>query len=164
MSVPVPDSDTEDASHAHLRVTRTAAVDARALCRLLAHPTWLGVLAGSPSADGTQRVEADLAFAVGAESRRLSFSKAALVDLRLDVTELGCEVAVAWRAASFAPLFPVFAGHLEVRPDSLVLDGYYAPPGGGVGLLVDRAFLGYFAHKTGEWFLERLAEASAAQR
>jgi hypothetical protein len=39
----------------------------------------------------------------------------------------------------------------------LRLDGVYAPPGGGIGLLVDRALLHFVAQRTAIWFLERVA-------
>ena len=68
-------------------------------------------------------------------------------------------VPIAWRSATMAPLFPVFAGALEVLPDELVLDGWYAPPGGSAGLVVDRAFLNLAARGTARWFLDRIAEA-----
>ncbi len=152
--------DEPQGAVARLHVRRVAPVDTRELCRLLAHPDWLGRAVGGIAGDGTQRIEADLTFSVGADRRRLTFSKAAFVDLRVAQIDLGCAADVAWRASSFAPLFPVFAGRLDVKPNGLVLDGYYEPPAGGVGLLVDRALLGYFAQKTGEWFLDRLADAA----
>jgi hypothetical protein len=43
-----------------------------------------------------------------------------------------------------------------VGPKGLRLVGKYAPPGGGVGLLVDRAILHHFARRTAGWLLDRL--------
>jgi hypothetical protein len=161
MAAPLAMADAADTDLAHLRVRRAATVDARRLGRLLAHPEWLGRMVESER-EGTRRVEADLAFSIGAERRRVTFSKAAFIDLAVDATDLGCVGEISWRASTFAPLFPVFAGRLEVEPGALVLDGYYAPPAGGVGVIVDRVFLRYFAERTGGWFLDRLADAASA--
>jgi len=35
-------------------------------------------------------------------------------------------VDISWRSASFAPLFPVFAGRVEIARDGIVLAGRYA--------------------------------------
>ena len=144
---------------APLEASRPLHADPASLCRALAHPEWLGqLIAGPDERPDLRRVHTDLAFMVGADRRILTFRKAALVDIGL--VPLGaheCAGEIAWRAASFAPLFPVFAGRLVVRADTLHLDGVYAPPGGGVGLLVDRAILHYFAQRTAGWFLDRLA-------
>ena len=44
----------------------------------------------------------------------------------------------------------------------LVLDGYYAPPGGGMGVIADRLLLNVAARATGRRLLERIAEVMAA--
>ena len=85
--------------------------------------------------------------------------KAALVDLgpsRHDAD--GISMDVSWRSATLAPLFPVFVGRLEVRATQLVLEGFYAPPGGEVGFILDRALLNIAARGTARWFLGRVAE------
>jgi hypothetical protein len=110
-------------------------------------------------------VETDLVFAVPSEARVLTFRKAAYVDVGPVGRGRGaCVVEIGWRASTLAPLFPVFAGRLEVGEGVLRLDGVYAPPGGGIGVLVDRAVLHFVAKRTAVWFLERLAaHASSAQ-
>jgi hypothetical protein len=109
---------------------------------------------------GTRRYETDLGLPLRPGSQRTVFRKAALVDLGPpEETRQGLRVPIAWRSATMAPLFPVFAGRLEVRPDQLVLDGWYAPPGGAAGMVVDRAFLNLAARGTARWFLDRIGEA-----
>ena len=61
-----------------------------------------------------------------------------------------------------APLFPVFGGHLLVTATELRLEGFYAPPGGEFGAVLDRAFLSIAARGTARWFLERTAEVVGA--
>jgi hypothetical protein len=145
-----------------LVVERAATVDAAAVCRMLAHPIWLGVPSSPPpDRPGMQRVETDLVLPLDSKRSRLTFSKAAYVDMAVTPGPNGCVAEIGWRAVSFAPLFPVFSGRLEVTPTGLRLSGFYAPPGGGVGLLVDRTFLHFVARRTGEWFLERIAAGAA---
>ncbi len=99
------------------------------------------------------------------DGRVLTFRKAAFVDIGFVPPGVAAwSVEISWRPASFAPLFPVFAGRLSVRPDGLQVAGVYAAPGGGVGLLVDRAILRYFAQRTAGWLLDRvIAEAARPQ-
>ena len=66
-------------------------------------------------------------------------------------------VEISWQAATFAPLFPVFAGQLRISTDDIVIDGRYAPPLGTFGLLMDRALLHFVARRTAAALLERLA-------
>jgi hypothetical protein len=68
---------------------------------------------------------------------------------------------IEWRAASAAPLFPVFVGRIIVDVGRIELDGFYAPPFGVVGYLLDRAILGVAARRTAWWFLQRVASALA---
>lgn len=150
---------TAGATVAPLVATRTIDVDPPAVCDVLGDLDWLGVrVADQPERSDTRRVQTDLAFALGGDGRVVTFRKAALVEVgpvRADLD--GCFVDIAWRAASFAPLFPVFAGRLSIRTGGLHLAGSYAPPGGGVGLLVDRTVLHYVAQRTASWLLDRLA-------
>ena len=67
-----------------------------------------------------------------------------------------------WRAAGMTPLFPIFAGRLSWSDDELRLDGYYEPPGGNVGVVMDRLLLNVAARATGRRLLERIAEVLAA--
>jgi hypothetical protein len=72
-----------------------------------------------------------------------------------------CTAEVGWRASTLAPLFPVFAGQVVAHDGTMRLDGVYAPPGGGIGVLVDRALLHFVAKRTAMWFLERVAEQAS---
>jgi hypothetical protein len=69
-------------------------------------------------------------------------------------------VEISWRSATLAPLFPVFSGWLTVGPGELRLDGYYAPPGGALGLAADRALLRLAARGTARWLLGQLRHAA----
>ena len=75
-----------------------------------------------------------------------------------------CEIEIGWQSSSLAPLFPVFAGHLTLTPTEVRLEGYYAPPGGEIGAVLDKAFLGIAARGTARWFLERATEVVASPR
>lgn len=119
---------------------------------------WLGspVLGTRP---GCRRYLTDLSFPLREHSPSVKFSKAAYVDLgAMRTAPDSFEIEIEWRSASLAPLFPVFAGHLTVTPAELRLEGFYAPPAGELGAVLDRAFLGIAARGTARWFLERAAE------
>ncbi len=151
---------------AHLHVTRLLRADPAGLCRALSEPGWLGRILDDPGPKpGRRRVETDLTFALSDDPRTLTFRKAALVELEAVAEPDGtCSGIVEWRAATLAPLFPLFAGTVRVHEGGLVLEGGYAPPGGGVGLLVDRAILHHFAERTAIWFLDRLMDELAGAR
>jgi hypothetical protein len=146
---------------ARLDVTRAFHANPERLCQALARPDWLGrIVDPPPDRPDLVRVETDLALTLRSEASPLVFRKAALVDVGIrTVTEDGCTGEIAWRAASFSPLFPVFAGQLTVGRHRLRLHGVYAPPGGQLGLLIDRALIHRFAERTGRWFLDRLVVA-----
>ncbi len=93
----------------------------------------------------------------------MTFKKAAFVDVGpvRPLSDGSREVEISWRSSSLAPLFPVFAGHLALTPAEIRLEGYYAPPGGEVGLVLDRAFLNIAARGTARWFLGRVTETAA---
>ena len=55
---------------------------------------------------------------------------------------------VCWRAATAAPLFPVFSGRIVSEPGELRIEGIYAPPGGIMGRLADRVLLHTAANAT----------------
>jgi hypothetical protein len=119
---------------------------------------WLGERQPT-TADGTRRYLCTLELPAGALGP-LVFHKAAIVDLgALTATEAGWSLPVSWRAASFAPLFPVLAGRVWIEPDRLVLVARYAPPGGRAGRAIDAQLLGLAARGTGRWFLGLLATA-----
>ena len=90
----------------------------------------------------------------GKDETRLILTPQQIIDAALAAsTADGCVVEISWQSSSLAPLFPVFAGHLTVSPTELRLEGYYAPPGGGIGAALDRAFLNIAARGTARWFL-----------
>ena len=153
-------ADTRDAGAARLEVTRTLRVDPEAFWHALEEPSWLGeIVPGSEERPDLTRVETDLAFSLSDDPRKLTFRKAAFVDIGVTTDAAGRRRGeIGWRASTLAPLFPVFAGSITIRDGTIHLRGVYAPPGGGVGLLVDRSFLHHFARRTGAWFLERLNE------
>jgi hypothetical protein len=161
---------TVDDGPAQLSVTRILRADPTGLCAALDDPTWLGPeLEGADVAPGLRRVETDLAFGLSSSGEALQFRKAAIVDLGVIAERDGvCAGRVEWRASSFAPLFPAFAGTVTVHDGGLHLDGAYAPPGGGVGLLIDKTVLHHVARRTAIWFLDRLidrlASADGAER
>lgn len=123
--------------------------------------TWLGEsVAQAHLPEATARHLLDLELRVSDAAPRVSFRKAAYVDvgpMTSDVASLSLEIS--WRAAGMTPLFPVFAGTLTWRDGELLLDGYYAPPGGSVGIVADRLLLNVAARGTGRRLLERIAEA-----
>lgn len=124
---------------------------------------WAGELVDRGlAAEGSDRYLLDLELRVSDLAPRVAFHKAAYVDLGpLRVAEGSAPLAVevSWRAAGLTPLFPVFAGTLRWRDGELRLDGYYAPPGGGIGLVADRLLLNTAARGTGRRLLEKIADA-----
>jgi hypothetical protein len=130
---------------------------------------WLGDRAVDGTAPerevGTRRFQVDLGLAGRTDGSRPMLRKAAFVELgRPAPAPDGWRMAIGWRAASLAPLFPVFAGHLTCQGGSLVLEGEYAPPGGDLGVAVDRALLNIAARRTAVWLLRRIADALSAGR
>jgi hypothetical protein len=145
---------------ATLRVHRAGPLDVRRLCPLLSDGAWLGQVVdveGLPP--DTTRYLTDLVLPLPPDGRLLSLHKAAFVDLGPVVarSDGGCDAEIAWRSASLAPLFPVFAGHLSARSSGLTIEGHYAPPGGFVGRTADRMLLHTAARGTARWFLGHLA-------
>jgi hypothetical protein len=164
-SIDLAHDDADQGAVASLTVSRILRADPRGLCRAFEDPSWLGDPVESPDLlPGLHRVETDLAFALSDDPKKLTFRKAAYVDLGPIPGDGGhCSGRVEWRASSFAPLFPVFAGIVTTHDGGLHLEGVYAPPGGGVGLLVDRTILHHFARRTAIWFLDRLIEELRAR-
>ncbi len=152
--VPAPDVVT-------LRVRRPVPVDPAQVCAALASPSWLGHAVDAPdAAPGVRRFLTDLVLPLPPDGRLLSLRKAALVDLgpAEPLPDGGCTIEVAWRSASLAPLFPVFAGRLIAGRDGLSIEGHYAPPGGAIGRAADRMLLHTAANGTARWFLAHLVE------
>jgi hypothetical protein len=120
---------------------------------------------GEPVGDapqGMRRFAVDLRLRVGGpESGLVTFRKAAFLDLGPPRSSGDRWMAeIAWRAATAMPLFPVFSGELTASPGSLAISGLYAPPGGVVGRLADRALLHVAANGTARWLLGELERAT----
>lgn len=152
---------TEATRLSHLLVVEPYRGSADALHSALEHADeWLGpVVDGGPS--GVRRHLTDLRLRMGDQPGRATFRKAAFVDLgRVRRVGDGYEVEISWRASTLAPLFPVFSGKLAIADGEVRLEGWYAPPGGAVGYVADRALLKVAARGTGRWFLDELVEAA----
>jgi len=112
------------------------------------------------SAHGRRRFETDLVLPVAGQARKTVLRKAAIVELGpVAVSPGAVKVEVGWRSATLAPLYPVFGGVLTVAPDQIELDGYYAPPGGELGVILDRALLNIAARGTARWFITQVSAA-----
>jgi len=165
----VPDSRLpadETIGTSRLRVDVPAAVPRERAAHVLGpgRQAWLGELVTAPGkADATARYLLDLELRVSDTAPRVAFRKAAYVDVG-PLVEAGPALVVdlSWRAASLTPLFPVFAGRLTWADGELLVDGHYAPPGGGIGAVADRLLLNVAARSTGRRLLERIAEVMAA--
>jgi hypothetical protein len=143
-----------------LYVAVPARVDLSRVAAVLGLPDadWLGPRI-SEEASEIRRYSCDLELRVGPD-RRATFRKSAIVGLGIPARANGTwAVPIEWRAATLAPLFPVFAGLLRVHEERIELDGYYAPPGGAIGYVLDRAILHIVAQGTGRWFLEKVVSA-----
>jgi hypothetical protein len=120
---------------------------------------WLGARAIAIDGEDRRRFICDLELGTGAGSRTL-FRKSAIVSFGEPRSlPTGWLVPVEWQAATLVPLFPVFAGYVEVGEDALSIHGRYAPPGGTIGRALDAAVLNMAARATASWFLRRLAAA-----
>jgi hypothetical protein len=147
-----------------LRLAQPATVDLEHAARLLnsGASAWLGASVSGPD-PATHRFLTDLELPIRDHVPSVTFKKAAYVDLGAVKSDgARCEVEIGWRSSSLAPLFPVFAGRLIVTATQLTLEGYYAPPGGDVGAVLDKAFLNIAARGTARWFLGRVADALRA--
>jgi hypothetical protein len=123
---------------------------------------WLGEMVETAVA-GTDRDRylVDLELRISDHAPRLAFRKAAFVEVgpvSAPETE-PIRLEISWRAAGLAPLFPVFSGSLCWSAGELHLDGLYAPPGGGIGMVADRVLLNVAARGTARLLLERIAAA-----
>lgn len=122
---------------------------------------WLGEVVKGEAGAGQMRHLIDLKLRVGDQTPRVTFRKAAYVDVGPPAGRQPepITVGISWRAAGLAPLFPVFSGTLTWADGDLSLDGFYAPPGGGVGIVADRLLLNVAARGTARLLLERIAAA-----
>ena len=144
-----------------LRLAQLITIDLSRAARLLDEEAanWLGTPVPAPH-PGSHRFLTDLSLPIREHAPILTFKKAAFVDLaNLTTSPDQCEVEISWRSSSLAPLFPVFAGKLVLTPTELLLEGFYAPPGGEVGAVLDKAFLNIAARGTARWFVGKAAEA-----
>jgi hypothetical protein len=111
---------------------------------------------------GYRRFAVDLRLRIGGEASGITtFHKAAYVHLGpRRPAGGGFAQEIGWRAATAAPLFPVFSGDLRVERESMSISGLYAPPGGVIGLVADRALLHVAATGTARWLLHELHRAA----
>lgn len=165
MNLPDPPQAAEaPPGTARLNARVPANVSRRRALALLGAPgrsAWLGEVVEGEAGAGWQRHLVDLELRVSEQTPRITFRKAAYVDVapaRARQLRL-IEVGISWRAAGLAPLFPVFSGTLTWADGELSLDGYYAPPGGGIGIVADRLLLNVAARGTARLLLERIAAA-----
>jgi hypothetical protein len=153
------DSAASDLPTIRLRVRRPGVFDLDRAILALGDLSWLGQPMDAPP-DGSPRryVATGLDLPILDGSARGSVRKAAFIDLgpARRVGDL-VFVEIAWRSASFAPLFPVFAGQLSISANVMVLEGRYAPPVGKLGLLLDQALLHLVARRTAGALVARLA-------
>jgi hypothetical protein len=122
---------------------------------------WLGETVEAEGLGERERHLVDLELHVSEQTPRITFHKAAYVDVGpvRALQQLPITLGISWRAAGLAPLFPVFSGTLSWADGQLSLDGYYAPPGGGLGMIADRLLLNVAARGTARLLLERIAAA-----
>ncbi len=126
----------------------------------LATAPWLGEPVES-SVPGYRQFACDLELRVSPEGRS-TFRKSAIVGIGEPRNEgSSWVVPVQWQAGTLSPLFPVFAGSLEIAETGIRLTGHYAPPGGKVGYMLDRAVLHIAARRTAGWFVKKVASAVA---
>jgi hypothetical protein len=146
-----------------LHLTVPTRADLSRVVALLGSPEapWLGEpVVGSTGP--TREFACDLELPVG-DLGPILFRKSAIIGLGAPVDQGASWLEpIEWRAATFKPLFPVFAGTLTILNDQLVLDGHYAPPGGRLGAVLDAALLKVAARGTGRWLLRTVAVALAA--
>ena len=123
---------------------------------------WAEGLVERSSVRGLRRYLLDLRLRLGGDDRAITtFRKAAYVDVGTPRrTDGGWEVEISWRAATGAPLFPVFSGRLLVNSQRLRIEGLYAPPGGAVGRVADRVLLHVAANATARWLLAEIDRAA----
>ena len=151
-----------DEALTYLVVRRETAMEpSRTAWAIRAARGWLGP-GVEPGPDGMHRHEADLRLRVSEKPSIATFRKAAFVDFGpVQPTNDGWEVEVSWRASTLAPLFPVFSGRIVAHEQELTLAGWYAPPGGHLGLVADRVFLHIAAAGTARWLLSEIDQAAS---
>ncbi len=124
---------------------------------------WLGSSTGA-RADGWSGYLCDLEVHAS-QGGPVLVRKSAIVHIGAPrATPSGWVVPIEWRAATLAPLFPVFVGSLAIEAHRIAIDGWYAPPFGAIGHALDRAVLSVAARATARWFIAKLADAVADDR
>lgn len=119
---------------------------------------WLGERIPGESGP-TREYACDLELPAG-DMGPILFRKSAIVGLGEPARAgEGWRVPIDWHAATFKPLFPVFAGTLTILEGQVVLHGHYAPPGGRLGAVIDGTLLNVAARGTGRWFLRTVVAA-----
>jgi hypothetical protein len=162
MSMTKPTRATPDptAGVVKLRLTLAARVHLERVPAMLGGPDadWLGQRFSNDASE-LRQFACDLELTVG-PNRRATFAKSAIISFgALERMDDWWVVPIEWRAATLTPLFPVFVGRLRLRAALIELDGHYAPPGGQIGYLLDRALLHHAARATGRWFLGKVVAA-----
>ena len=150
-----------------LRVRQVGAIDLDRAILALGDLSWLGEPSnestdGRPADPHARRIVSDLLLPILDGSSKGPVRKAAFIDLG-PARSVGDRVFVeiAWRSASFAPLFPVFAGRLSISASDIVLEGRYAPPFGKLGLLLEQALLHLVADRTAGALVARFVKELA---
>ena len=140
-----------------LRVVHRADIDLERARAAFADPGWLGQASSDEPVDGWRRIATDLELPIR-DGSGPAVRKTAVVDVGVPrETNGGVVVPLAWRSASFAPLFPVFAGQVEIRRSSVTLAGRYAPPFGRMGMLIDQTLLHFVATRSATALLATVA-------
>ncbi len=151
----------------HQQGTVRLFVDARAKVDLERIPVvvggsdWLGEETAA-NERGMRQFACDLILNVGVGGP-VSFYKSMVVAVGEPVrVNTRWQIAVEWRSATMAPLFPVFVGEITIRPDRMSVDGWYAPPFGVIGTVLDRSLLRIAARATAKFVLRMFASAFGA--
>jgi hypothetical protein len=160
MTQPPQATSEQSAGVVRLRLTVPAQLDLRRVPVAFGEPNadWLGQRVCEEGAE-PRRFACDLELSVG-PGQQLTFAKSAIVSFGTpEPIAGGWLVPIEWRSATLTALFPVFVGRLRLRADLIELEGLYAPPGGAIGLLLDRALLHFAARATGRWFVQKAIAA-----
>lgn len=157
-------TDAEVADQAvSLFVIYRAAIDYDRARAAFADLEWLGRPVDPAPAAGWRRIATDLELPIR-DGSRPAVRKAAFVDIGpARWWDEPMRIPIAWRSASLSPLFPVFAGHVEIGRRGLTLVGRYAPPFGRFGLLIDQGLLHFVARRTARALLTRVAAVSSQE-
>ena len=149
----------DDFATVPLLVRRFSSVDVDRVVRAFSDLAWLGRPSDEPAdRPDLRRITTDLELPIRDGSATGPVRQPTFIDIgQVQLVGDHVVVEIAWQAATFAPLFPVFAGELRISIGDVVLDGRYAPPLGTLGLLLDRALLHFVARRTAGALLARLA-------